>query len=148
MDFLIPAQVVVDERARVQLDATIRTGVFVDTGGGNGGNVDFFDIDEITYQLFRNNTLLTDTSVSGNYQMGSGDNTFYTFNSTFTWVDLPTDPAYPIDPIAPNDPIRYRIVANIGNLSEGVSARVGNRGFVGVLWPTDPILPAFPIGPI
>ncbi|MBO1583364.1 hypothetical protein J4P91_28215 [Bacillus sp. XF8] len=100
--------------------------------------------------------MLTDTIVSGNYQIGSGDNTFYTFNSTFTWVDtlLPTSPILPPDPILPTDPIRYRIVANVGDYSEGVSAEVRNRGFIGVVYPTDPIfpidpvLPALPIDPI
>ncbi|MBC6972971.1 hypothetical protein H9I32_11435 [Bacillus sp. Xin] len=149
MEFLVPARVVA-ERPRVQLDATMSTEIFVDTGNGNGGSIDFFDVDNITYQLFRNNTLLTDTIVSGNYQIGSGDNTFFTFNSTFTWVDTlhPTGPILPPDPILPVDPICYRIVANVGNYSEGVSAEVRNRGFIGVVYPPDPILPALPTGPI
>ncbi|MDZ5609293.1 hypothetical protein U2I54_20055 [Bacillus pseudomycoides] len=144
MEFLVPARVVA-ERPRAQLDATISTELSVDTGNGNGGSIDFFDVDNITYQLFRNNTLLTDTVVSGNYQIGSGDNRFFTFNSTFTWVDHPIDPIAPIDPIHPTDPVRYRIVANVGNYSEGVSAEVRNRGFVGVLYPNDPVAPTGPI---
>ncbi|PFV83508.1 hypothetical protein COL05_08760 [Bacillus sp. AFS059628] len=58
----------------------------------------------------------------------------YSFNSTFTWVDLPTDP------IIPGNPIPYRIVVNIGDLSNTItSAQVGNRGFSAVRYPTDPV---------
>ncbi|WP_255291932.1 hypothetical protein [Bacillus pseudomycoides] len=86
----------------------------------------------ITYQLFRNNTLLTDTLVSGNYGI-TGEQTLYTFNSTFTWVDVP-----PVS-IVPTDPIHYRIVANTGNYFHVVNAQVRNRGFTGVIFPPVPI---------
>ncbi|MEN1934959.1 hypothetical protein AAIE21_04940 [Paenibacillus sp. 102] len=137
MEFVIPAQALARlaaERPSVGLDATMSTEVILDPLEGFSLN-----LDAITYQLFRNNTLLTDTLVSGRYQTGFGFNNLYTFNSTFTWVDLPVDPIFPGDPIFPTDPIRYRVVANIGSLGGVLSAQVRNRGFKGVLLPTDPV---------
>ncbi|MBO1579985.1 hypothetical protein [Bacillus sp. XF8] len=143
MEFLVPARVVA-ERPRVQLDATIGTEILAFPGDDA-----FFSVNDITYQLFRDNTLLTDTLVSGNYRI-AGEEDLYTFNSTFTWVDtlLPTDPVLPGDPILPPDPIRYRVVANVGDYFHVTRAQVRNRGFLGVLHPPDPILPALPTNPV
>ncbi len=78
--------------------------------------------------------LLTEIFVSGNYAVGSDGFFQYPFNSTFTWVD------YPGDPVLPADPVPYRIIANIGELSETItSAQFGNRGFSAVRYPGDPI---------
>ncbi|WP_257130195.1 hypothetical protein [Bacillus pseudomycoides] len=133
MEFLVPAQAVAGGTARVQLDSTISTEVFFEA------EVDIFlNIQDIAYQLFRNDVLLTDTIVSGNYLTAADMelNTLYTFNSTFTWVDT----LFPTDPIFPTDPVRYRIVANVGEYGGGAfGAQVRNRGFVGVVYPTDPI---------
>ncbi|WP_257208273.1 exosporium leader peptide, partial [Bacillus toyonensis] len=116
---------------KVLLNATIGTDLVIHTPSDGSTS---FTVDAITYQLFRNNVLLTSSSVSGKYQVGSSMDITYTFNSTFTWVD------HPGDPIAPPDPVHYHIVANIGDLSETVSsALVGNRGFSAIKYPGDPI---------
>ncbi|MDM5193038.1 hypothetical protein QUG02_08655 [Bacillus hominis] len=130
MEFSVPAREVA--RARVQLNATISTEIFADPGNGNGSG-SFFNVNAITYKLFRDNMLLTDTLISGSYASGTNDETLYTFNSTFTWVDTPTDP------IVPTDPIHYRIVANIGDYEHVVRAQVRNRGFFGIAIPGDPV---------
>ncbi|WP_257151260.1 hypothetical protein [Bacillus toyonensis] len=128
MEVFVPIENIGD---RVLLNATIGTVIVVDIGADQSS---FFDIANINYQLFRDNLLLTETFVSGNYSVGSDGSFFYPFNSTFTWVDLPGGP------ILPADPVPYRIVANIGELSETItSAHVGNRGFSAVRYPTDPI---------
>ncbi|MBD8076270.1 hypothetical protein C5676_023765 [Bacillus thuringiensis] len=78
--------------------------------------------------------LLTDTLVSGKYEVGANIDMVYSFNSTFTWVDHPTDPILPVDPV------HYRVIANIGDLSDTItSAQVRNRGFSAVIYPPDPI---------
>ncbi|PHA10388.1 hypothetical protein COE65_14455 [Bacillus sp. AFS051223] len=116
---------------RVLLNATIGTDISVHIGADQDN---FFNLDTITYQLFRDNTLLTEAFVSGNYATGSDGDFLYPFNSTFTWIDAPGDP------ILPPDPVRYRIVANIGGFSETVtSVQVGNRGLSTIRFPGDPI---------
>ncbi|PEJ58058.1 exosporium leader peptide [Bacillus toyonensis] len=116
---------------RVLLNATIGTDLVIHTPSDGST---FFTVDAITYQLFRNNVLLTSSSVSGIYEVGSNIDITFPFNSTFTWVDSPGDP------IVPPNPVHYRIVANIGDLSETVSlALVGNRGFSAIKIPGDPI---------
>ncbi|MBE7098148.1 exosporium leader peptide-containing protein [Bacillus cereus] len=128
MEVFVPIDNIGD---KVLLNATIGTELLVQIGADEGTS---FNVDAITYQLFRNDVLLTDTLVSGKYEAGSNIDMLYTFNSTFTWVDLPTGP------ILPPDPIRYHIVANIGNISETItSAQVRNRGFSAVIHPPDPI---------
>ncbi|PKJ53982.1 exosporium leader peptide-containing protein [Bacillus sp. SN10] len=128
MEVFVPIENIGD---RVLLNATISTDIIVEIGVDQSS---FFDIANINYQLFRDNLLLTETFVSGNYSVGSDGSFFYPFNSTFTWVDLPTDP------ILPTDPVHYRVIANIGELSETItSARVGNRGFTAIKLPGDPI---------
>ncbi|MCU5684064.1 exosporium leader peptide [Bacillus wiedmannii] len=118
MEVLVPIETKND---KVLLNATIGTSIFVEIGEGDDTA---FDVNTITYQLLLENILSSDTSVSRNYQMGTSTDSRYTFNSTFTWVDTPGDP------VTSPDPIHYRIVANIGNLSENInSAIVGNRGF-------------------
>lgn len=105
---------------KVLLNATIGTELHVLTAPYGTSS---FNVDAIRYQLFRDNLLLADTLVSGNYEVGNSINTLYPFNSTFTWVDAPGDP------IVPPNPVRYHIVANIGNLSPTIlSAQVRNRG--------------------
>ncbi|MEC1980693.1 exosporium leader peptide-containing protein [Bacillus cereus] len=113
----------------VHLNATIGTEINIDTESNDSA---IFIVDNITYQLFREDVLLTESVVSADYKVNLV-NPLYTFNSTFTWVDFPTDP------ILPTDPIRYHIVANIGNFDQVVSAQVRNRGFTAVVHPTDPI---------
>ncbi|MBC6973037.1 hypothetical protein H9I32_11805 [Bacillus sp. Xin] len=145
MELRVPAQAVARvarQRPQVKLDATIATEILAFPGDDA-----FFSVNDITYQLFRNDVLLTDTLVSGNYRI-AGEEDLYTFNSTFTWVDLPPDPILPPNPILPIDPIRYRIVANVGDYFHVTRAQVRNRGFTGVIHPTGPILPALPTGPI
>ncbi|PHC91157.1 hypothetical protein COF44_32055 [Bacillus toyonensis] len=116
---------------KVLLNATIGTDILVHIGADQDN---FFSLDTITYQLLRDNMLLTETFVSGNYATGSNGDFLYPFNSTFTWIDTPPDP------ITPGDPVHYRIVANIGDFSETVSSvQVGNRGFSAVRYPPDPI---------
>lgn len=128
MEVFVPIE---NKGDKVLLNATIGTELLVQIGADEGT---FFNVDAITYQLFRDDVLLTDTLVSGKYEVGANIDMIYSFNSTFTWVDLPTDP------ILPPDPIHYRIVANIGNISETItSAQVRNRGFSAVIYPTDPI---------
>nr|WP_306572474.1 hypothetical protein [Bacillus cereus] len=128
MEVLVPIE---HQNDRVLLNATMGTDIFVHIGEEEDT---IFDVNAITYQLFRDNVLLTDTSVSGSYQMGTAADTLYTFNSTFTWVDSPGDPIFPPDPVI------YRIVANIGDLSDTItSAQVGNRGFAAIKFPGDPI---------
>lgn len=125
MEVLFPIEKAV---VRVLLNATIGTDILVHIGANQDT---FFNVDAITYQLFRDNVLLTETFVSGNYETGSNGDIQYTFNSTFTWIDTPPDPI---------DPIHYRIVANIGNYSETVtSAQVRNRGFSAIRAPGNPI---------
>ena len=93
-----------------------------------------FTVDAITYQLYRDDVLLTKTLVSGKYEVGSNIDLLYPFNSTFTWIDTPTDP------ILPNDPVHYRIAADMGDFSNSIiSARVGNRGFSAIKLPGDPV---------
>lgn len=113
----------------VHLNATIGTEIDIDTESNDSA---IFIVDKITYQLFREDVLLAESVVSADYKVNLV-NPLYTFNSTFTWVDLPTDP------ILPPDPIRYHIVANIGSFEEVVGARVRNRGFTAVVYPPDPI---------
>ncbi|MEA1010967.1 exosporium leader peptide-containing protein [Bacillus cereus] len=129
MEVFVPIENIGD---RVLLNATIGTNISVHIGADQDN---FFNLDTITYQLFRDNMLLTETFVSGNYATGSDGDFLYPFNSTFTWVDLPGGP------VLPPDPIHYRIVANIGDFSETVtSVQVGNRGFSALrLTPPDPI---------
>ncbi|MEB9683760.1 hypothetical protein P4J24_17885, partial [Bacillus anthracis] len=128
MEVLVPIENTGD---RVLLNATIGTDIVVQIGMDQDN---FFSLDTITYQLLRDNMLLTEAFVSGNYATGSNGDFLYPFNSTFTWVD------HPPDPIIPGDPISYRIVANIGSFSETVtSVQVGNRGFSAVVHPVDPI---------
>ncbi|MCU4770986.1 hypothetical protein [Bacillus toyonensis] len=128
MEILVPIE---NQNDRVLLNATIGTDLLIHTP--SQGSVSF-TVDAITYQLFRDDVLLTKTLVSGIYNVGSDIDILYPFNSTFTWVDLPGDPA------VPTDPIHYRIVANIGDLSGSItSAQVGNRGFSAVRYPTYPI---------
>ncbi|WP_262984118.1 exosporium leader peptide-containing protein [Bacillus thuringiensis] len=113
----------------VHLNATIGTEIDIDTESNDSA---IFIVDKITYQLFREDVLLAESVVSADYKVNLV-NPLYTFNSTFTWVDLPTDPVLPVDPIC------YHIVANIGNFEEVISAQVRNRGFTAVVLPTDPI---------
>lgn len=128
MEIFVPIENTSD---RVLLNATIGTDISVHIGADQDS---FFNIDNITYQLFRDDMLLTETFVSGNYAVGSDGDFLYPFNSTFTWVDSPGDP------IAPPDPVHYRIIANVGNLSDTItSAQVGNRGFSAVKYPPDPV---------
>lgn len=128
MEVFVPIEKTSDQ---VLLNATIGTELHVQTGATGASS---FNADAINYQLFRDNLLLTNTLVSGNYEVGNDINTLYPFNSTFTWVD------HPGDPIVPPNPIRYHIVANIGNLSETItSAQVGNRGFSAIKYPGDPV---------
>ncbi|SCC35668.1 Uncharacterized protein BTT61001_02726 [Bacillus thuringiensis] len=128
MEVFVPIENIGD---RVLLNATISTDILVHIEADQDN---FFSLDTITYQLFRDNILLTETFVSGNYAVGSDGDFLYPFNSTFTWVDSPGDQVLPVDPI------RYHIVANIGEFSETVaSAQVGNRGFSAVVLPIDPI---------
>ncbi|WP_255285314.1 hypothetical protein [Bacillus thuringiensis] len=128
MEVFVPIENIGD---RVLLNATIGTEIVVEIGVDQSS---FFNIDTINYQLFRDNLLLTETFVSGNYSVGSDGNFLYPFNSTFTWVDIPGDP------ITPPDPIHYRVIANIGELSETItSAQVGNRGFAAIKTPGDPV---------
>lgn len=128
MEVFVPIEKTSDQ---VLLNATIGTELHVQTGATGASS---FNADAINYQLFRDNLLLTNTLVSGNYEVGNDVNTLYPFNSTFTWVDSPGDP------VVPPNPIRYHIVANIGNLSETItSAQVRNRGFSAIKSPGDPI---------
>ncbi|MGX5507214.1 exosporium leader peptide-containing protein [Bacillus toyonensis] len=128
MEVFVPIEKTNDQ---VLLNATIGTELHVQTGATGASS---FNADAINYQLFRDNLLLTDTLVSGNYEVGTDVNMLYPFNSTFTWIDIPGDP------IVPPNPIRYHIVANIGNLSDTItSAQVGNRGFSAIKYPGDPI---------
>ncbi|WP_410985763.1 hypothetical protein [Bacillus cereus] len=136
MELRVPIQAVARvarQRPQVKLDATIGTEILAFPGDDA-----FFSVNDITYQLFRNDVLLTDTLISGNYRI-AGEEDLYTFNSTFTWVDAPTDS------ILPADPIRYRIVANVGDYFHVTRSQVRNREFTGVLYPADPILPPNPI---
>ncbi|MBJ8107866.1 MULTISPECIES: exosporium leader peptide-containing protein [Bacillus cereus group] len=120
-----------NQNDRVLLNATISTNLLIHTP--SEGSISF-TVDVIKYQLFRDDMLLTNTLVSGKYDVGSNIDMLYPFNSTFTWVDTPSDP------IVPSDPVHYRIVANIADLSSTiVSAQVGNRGFSAIRVPTDPI---------
>ncbi|PEM53001.1 exosporium leader peptide-containing protein [Bacillus toyonensis] len=128
MEVFVPIEKAGD---KVLLNATIGTELLVQIGADESTS---FSVDAITYQLFRNDVLLTDTLVSGKYEVGSNIDMLYPFNSTFTWVDHPTDP------VLPADPVPYRIIANIGDLSETItSAQVRNRGFSAVRYPSDPI---------
>ncbi|PEJ31586.1 hypothetical protein [Bacillus pseudomycoides] len=131
MELRVPTEAVAGQRARVQLDATIGTEIFAVPG-----DEVTFSVDAITYQLFRNDVPLTDILVSGNYRTNTGDETLYTFNFTFSWVDLSGDTVFP------PDPIHYRIVANVGDYFHVARAQVRNREFVGVVHPVDPILPS------
>ncbi|MGH1283801.1 hypothetical protein [Bacillus toyonensis] len=116
---------------RVLLNATI--GTDLDIHLPSDGSTPF-TVNAITYQLFRNNVLLTSSSVSGKYQVGSSMDITYTFNSTFTRVDFSGNPIFPTDQVL------YRIVANIGDLSETIlSALVGNRRFSTIKQHGDPI---------
>ncbi|EJS68542.1 exosporium leader peptide [Bacillus wiedmannii] len=92
MEVFVPIENIGD---RVLLNATIGTDIVVEIGADQSS---FFDIANINYQLFRDNLLLTETFVSGNYSVGSDGSFFYPFNSTFTWVDHPGDPILPADP--------------------------------------------------
>ena len=128
METFVPIENISD---RVLLNATIGTDILVNVGVDQDN---FFNVDAISYQLFRDNMLLTETFVSGNYAVGSTGSFHYPFNSTFTWVDTPGDP------VTPPDPIHYRVIANVGNLSETItSAQVGNRGFSAIKHPGDPV---------
>ncbi|KZD27448.1 hypothetical protein B4082_5394 [Bacillus cereus] len=128
MEVFVP---IINKGDKVLLNATIGTELLVQIGADEGTS---FNVDAITYQLFRDDVLLTDTLVSGKYEVGANIDMIYSFNSTFTWVDHPPDPILPIGPV------HYRIVANIGNISETItSAQVRNRGFSAVIYPTDPI---------
>ncbi|MDL2418113.1 hypothetical protein ACTIGL_14210 [Bacillus shihchuchen] len=128
MEVFVPIEKAGDQ---VLLNATIGTELHVQTGATGASS---FNADAINYQLFRDNLLLANTLVSGNYEVGNDVNTLYPFNSTFTWVDTPSDP------VVPTDPVRYHIVANIGNLSDTItSAQVGNRGFSALKFPPSPI---------
>ncbi|HDR6308260.1 TPA: exosporium leader peptide-containing protein [Bacillus cereus] len=128
MEVFVPIENIGD---RVLLNATIGTNINVSIGGDQDS---FFNLDTITYQLLRDNMLLTEAFVSGNYESGSSGDFLYPFNSTFTWVDHPPDPVFP------GDPVHYRIMANIGSFSETVtSVQVGNRGFSAIKHPGDPI---------
>lgn len=128
MEIFVPIENIGD---RVLLNATIGTDIVVQIGVDQSS---FFNVDTINYQLFRDNMLLTETFVSGNYAVGSDGIFLYPFNSIFTWIDSPGDP------IAPPDPVHYRIIANIGYLSETVtSAQIGNRGFSAIKHPGDPV---------
>ncbi|MGD2273196.1 exosporium leader peptide-containing protein [Bacillus wiedmannii] len=128
MEILVPIE---NQNDRVLLNATIGTDLQVHTQFDADRN---FTVDSITYQLFRNNVLLTDTSLSGSYEVGFNVNMAYSFNSSFTWIDSPGDP------VIPADPVPYRIVANIGDLSNTItSAQVKNRGFSAIKSPGDPI---------
>ncbi|PEV96074.1 exosporium leader peptide [Bacillus cereus] len=128
MEVFVPIE---NQNDRVLLNATIGTDLLIHTPSEGSTS---FTVDAITYQLFRNDVLLTKTLVSGNYQVGSNIDMLYPFNSTFTWIDTPSDP------IVPTDPIHYRIAANIGDFSNSIiSAQVGNRGFSAIKLPTDPI---------
>ncbi|MCP9227942.1 exosporium leader peptide-containing protein [Bacillus mycoides] len=98
---------------RVLLNATIGTDISVHIGADQDN---FFNLDTITFQLFRDNMLLTEAFVSGNYATGSDGDFLYPFNSTFTWIDAPGDP------ILPPNPVPYRIVANIGSFSDTVTS--------------------------
>ncbi|EJR62500.1 exosporium leader peptide [Bacillus cereus VD115] len=116
---------------RVLLNATIGTDLDIHLPSDGSAS---FTVNAITYQLFRNNVLLTSSSVSGKYQVGSSMDITYTFNSTFTWGDFSGNPIFPTDPVL------YRIVANIGDFSETIlSALVGNRGFSTIKQHGDPI---------
>ncbi|MFJ1103983.1 exosporium leader peptide-containing protein (plasmid) [Bacillus sp. RA(2023)] len=118
MEVFVPIE---NKGDRVLLNATIGTDISVHVGENQDAA---FNVNAITYQLFRDNVLLTKTSVSGSYLMATAADTLYTFNSTFTWVDAPGNP------IAQPDPVHYRVIANIGDLSYNISsALVGNRGF-------------------
>ncbi|HGO9414807.1 TPA: collagen-like protein [Bacillus cereus] len=129
MEVFVPIENTGDQ---VLLNATIGTELHVQTAPYGTSS---FNVDAIRYQLFRDNLLLADTLVSGNYEVGSSINTLYPFNSTFTWVD------HPGDPIVPPSPIRYHIAANIGNLSPTIlSAQVRNRGLSALrITPPSPI---------
>lgn len=129
MEVFVPIEKAGDQ---VLLNATIGTELHIQTGSTGASS---FNADAINYQLFRDNLLLANTLVSGNYEVGNDINMLYPFNSTFTWVDTPGDP------VLPNDPVRYHITANIGNLSGTItSAQVRNRGFSALrLTPNDPI---------
>lgn len=118
-----------EENDLVHLNATIGTEIDIDTENNDSA---IFIVDKITYQLFREDVLLAESVVSADYKVNLV-NPLYTFNSTFTWVDHPTDPVLPIGPV------RYHIVANIGSFEEVVSAQVRNRGFTAVVHPPDPI---------
>ncbi|MED1511063.1 exosporium leader peptide-containing protein [Bacillus proteolyticus] len=129
MEAFVPIEKAGDQ---VLLNATIGTELHVQTGATGASS---FNANAINYQLFRDNLLLTDTLVSGNYEVGNNINMLYPFSSTFTWVDTPPNPVFP------NDPVHYRIMANIGNLSGTIiSAQIRNRGFSALrLAPPDPI---------
>ncbi|MEK4710763.1 exosporium leader peptide-containing protein [Bacillus sp. FSL R10-2780] len=128
MEIFVPIE---NQNDRVLLNATIGTDLLIHTPSDGSTS---FTVDAITYQLFRDDVLLADTLVSGKYEVGSNIDMLYPFNSTFTWVD------HPGDPVVPPNPVHYRIVANIGDLSETVSsALVGNRGFSAIKYPGDPI---------
>lgn len=128
METFVPIENISD---RVLLNATIGTDILVNVGVYQDN---FFNVDAISYQLFRDNMLLTETFVSGNYAVGSTGSFHYPFNSTFTWVDTPGDP------VTPPDPIHYRVIADVGNLSETItSAQVGNRGFSAIKHPGDAV---------
>ncbi|MDA1577312.1 exosporium leader peptide-containing protein [Bacillus cereus group sp. BY17LC] len=118
-----------EENDFVHLNATIGTEIDIDTESNDSA---IFIVDKITYQLFREDVLLAESVVSADFKVNLV-NPLYTFNSTFTWVDLPTDPVFP------TDPVRYHIVANIGNFDQVVSAQVRNRGFTAVVFPSDPV---------
>lgn len=128
MEVFVPIE---NKGDRVLLNATIGTDISVHVGKEQDAA---FNVNAITYQLFRDNVLLTNTSVSGSYLMATVADTLYTFNSTFTWVDAPGDL------IAPPDPVHYRVIANIGDLSYNISsALVGNYGFPAIKYPGDSI---------
>nr|WP_257208170.1 hypothetical protein [Bacillus toyonensis] len=128
MEVFVPIEKAGDQ---VLLNATIGTELHIQTGSTGASS---FNADAINYQLFRDNLLLANTLVSGNYEVGNDINMLYPFNSTFTWIDLPGDP------IVPPNPVHYQIVANIGNLSGTIiSAQVRNRGFSALKFPGDPI---------
>ncbi|MBJ8055739.1 exosporium leader peptide-containing protein [Bacillus cereus] len=86
MEVFVPIEKAGD---KVLLNATIGTELLVQIGPYG---ITSFNVDAITYQLFRNDVLLADTLVSGKYEVGKNIDMLYSFNSTFTWVDTPGDP--------------------------------------------------------
>lgn len=80
MDIFVPIENTGD---RVLLNATISTDISVHIGADQDNS---FNLDTITYQLFRDYMLLTEAFVSGKYATGSNGDFLYAFNSTFTWI--------------------------------------------------------------